>query len=43
MTKLVCICAWCKDKQEKERKYKAKWYTVSHGLCKKCEKLYFNK
>lgn len=36
------VCAWCDDKEDQDKKAKEEWFEVSHWLCKKCAKKYFN-
>jgi hypothetical protein len=38
---LVRICAWCDDKEQKEKEAKAQGFEITHGICKKCAKIYF--
>lgn len=35
--KVKIVCAWCPDKEEKEKLYESQWYSVSHWICKKCK------
>lgn len=38
----IKVCAWCTDKEQKEKEAEKQGFAVSHGMCKKCAKLYFN-
>lgn len=39
--KMVKICAWCDDKEKKDKEAEAQGFTITHGICKKCAKKYF--
>jgi DNA polymerase III alpha subunit (gram-positive type) len=40
--KPVSVCAWCDNKEQKEKEAKAQGFEITHGICKKCAKIYFN-
>lgn len=39
-SKFKTICAWCDKSKELTKKLEAKWYIVSHWICKKHAKIF---
>jgi len=42
LNKIVSVCAWCYNKEQKEKEAAEKWFSVTHWICEECAKKYFD-